>query len=134
SGRTTLALRLVAEAQAGGAIVAWLDLAGGLDPVEAVARGVRLEWLVVLAPASLDEGLALAGTLLRGRAVDLLVVDLPPRLGRDVRPARVADRLHRLAALARRTETLLVVLEPPGLSAGVSSAVAESTGLRLELA
>ena len=43
SGKTTLALRLAAEAQAGGAIVAYLDLARSFDPVEAVARGVRLE-------------------------------------------------------------------------------------------
>jgi len=43
SGKTTLALRLAAEAQADGAIVAWLDLARALDPVEAVARGVRLD-------------------------------------------------------------------------------------------
>ena len=51
SGATTLALRLIAEAQADGAIVAWLDLARALDPVEAAARGVRLDWLVVLTPA-----------------------------------------------------------------------------------
>ena len=38
SGRTTLALRLAAAAQAEGAIVAWLDLAAALDPVEVVAR------------------------------------------------------------------------------------------------
>src|ERR1051325_5597832 len=42
SGKTALALRLVAEAQASGAIVAWLDLGRSLDPVEAVARGVDL--------------------------------------------------------------------------------------------
>src|SRR6476659_2071626 len=46
SGKTTRALRLAAEAQTDGAIVAWLDLARALDPVEAVARGVRLDWLV----------------------------------------------------------------------------------------
>jgi len=60
SGRTTLALRLAAEAQAAGAIVAWLDLAAAFDPVEAVARGVRPEWLVVLSPADLEEALAMA--------------------------------------------------------------------------
>ena len=70
SGKTTLALRLAAEAQAGGAIVAYLDLARAFDPVEAVARGVRLEWLVVLTPDTLDEGLRIAGALLQGRAVD----------------------------------------------------------------
>src|SRR5262249_18024323 len=61
SGRTTLALRLVAEAQASGSIAAWLDLAKALDPIEAVARGVRPEWLVVLIPADAEEGLAIAG-------------------------------------------------------------------------
>jgi RecA/RadA recombinase len=134
SGKTTLALRLAAEAQVDGAIVAWLDLAKSLDPVEAVARGVRLDWLVVLTPETLDEGLSIAGALLAGRSVDLLVVDLPPRPDSGTTAARVADRLRRLAALARRSETLLVALEPPGLTAGLATAVAESTGLRLELA
>src|SRR5262245_19772449 len=134
SGKTTLALRLAAEAQADGAIVAWLDLARALDPVEAVARGVRLDWLVVLTPETLDEGLSIAGALLAGRSVDLLVIDLPPRPDPGTSPAKVADRLRRLAALARRAETLLVALEPPGLTAGLATAVTESTGLRLELA
>jgi recombination protein RecA len=131
SGRTTLALRLVAEAQAAGSIAAWLDLAAALDPVEAVARGVRPEWLVVLTPADAEEGLAMAGSLLAGRTVDLLVIDLPPRLEGA---ARVADRLGRLAALARRAGISLVVLEPPGLVSGVAAAVGEATGIRLELA
>ena len=135
SGRTTLVLRLAAEAQVTGAIVAWLDLGRSFDPVEAVARGIRLEWLIVITPETLDEGLAISGVLLTGRSVDLLVLDLPGgRLAATDRPARIADRLGRLAALARRSETLFVVLEPPGLSGGLASAVAESTGLRLELA
>jgi RecA/RadA recombinase len=135
SGATTLALRLVAEAQGDGAIVAWLDLADALDPVEAVARGVRLDWLVVLTPETLDEGLSIAGMLLAARSVDVLVIDLPPRPtpGAGTTAAKVADRLRRLAALARRAETLLVALEPPGLASGLATAVAESTGLRLEL-
>jgi len=134
SGKTTLALRLAAEAQVDGAIVAWLDLARALDPVEAVARGVRLDWLVVLTPETIDEGLSIAGALLAGRSVDLLVIDLPVRLDRGTTLARVADRLRRLAALARRSETLLVALEPPGLTAGLTTAVAEASSVRLELA
>ncbi|TME81434.1 MAG: hypothetical protein E6I45_08220 [Chloroflexi bacterium] len=157
SGKTTLALRLAAEAQAAGGIVGYVDLARSLDPVEAVARGIQLEWLVVLTPADLDEGLAMAGALLQARAVDVLLIDLPPERraspehgtspertpsveptpsagprARD-RPG-VPERLHRLAALARRAETLLVVLEPPGLAARTAEAVAEASGLRLELA
>ncbi|MFL5680188.1 MAG: hypothetical protein ACJ77B_06265 [Chloroflexota bacterium] len=134
SGKTTVALRTVAAAQAAGSIAAWIDVGRSFDPVEAVARGVRLEWLVVVTPETLDEGLAIAGTLLGGRSVDLLVLDLPPRLDPSARPARVADRLHRLAALGRRAETLLVLLEPPTLAPGLATAVAESSGLRLELA
>jgi RecA/RadA recombinase len=134
SGKTTLALRLAAEAQVDGAIVAWLDLARALDPVEAVARGVRLDWLVVLTPDTLDEGLSIAGTLLAGRSVDLLVVDLPARPDPGTTAGRVAERLRRLTALARRSETLFVALEPAGLTAGLATAVAETTGLRLELA
>jgi RecA/RadA recombinase len=148
SGRTTLALRLAAEAQAAGSIVAWLDLAAALDPVEAVARGIKPEWLVVLTPADPEEGLAIAGSLLAGRAVDLLVIDLPARLQGPTRGsvARFADRLGRLAALARRAGITLVVLEPPGgamgggsdspsgPAGGLAAAVGEATGIRLELA
>ena len=115
--------------------MAWLDLSRSFDPVEAVARGVRLEWLVVITPETLDEGLAIGGALLAGRSVDLLVLDLPGgRLAATDKPARIADRLGRLAALARRSETLFVVLEPPGDAGGLATAVAEATGLRLELA
>jgi len=138
SGRTTLVHRLAAEAQAQGGIVAWLDLSRSFDPVEAVARGIRLDWLVVVTPDDLDEGLAIAGPLLAGRSVDVLVLDLPGgRLARTAGMPRIADRLGRLAALARRSEALFIVLEPPGLersASGLATAVAESTGLRLELA
>lgn len=133
SGKTTVALRVAAAAQETGAIVAWLDLARALDPVEAVARGVRPEWLVVLTPADLGEALSLAGSLLSARTVDLLVMDLPA--GRDpaVAGTRVGDRLGRLAALARRAGTTLVLLEPSGLGRGLAAAVEDASGLRLEL-
>ena len=158
SGTTTLALRLAAEAQASGLIVAWLDLSRSFDPVEAMARGVVPEWLVVVTPGSLDEGWSIAGSLLSGRSVDLLVVDLPvraepagpppapgtpkapPALARPAgrspgnRRPSFADRLGRLAAMARRAGALFVVIEPPGLASGLAGAVADATGLRLELA
>ncbi|HET7469369.1 MAG TPA: hypothetical protein VFJ81_06820, partial [Gemmatimonadales bacterium] len=167
SGRTTLALRLAAQAQAAGGIVAWLDLAAALDPVEAVARGVDPAWLVVVTPADPDEGLAIAGALLSGRAVDLLVIDLPnrqprstaradtapragtgpradtgaragtaPRAGTGPRAGKApqfAERLGRLAALARRAGITLLVLEPARLPDSLAAAVGEATGIRLEL-
>ena len=128
SGKTTLALRCVAEAQASGDISAWLDLGRAFDPVEAVGRGVDLRWLLVIRPQDAPEGLALAGALLTGRAVGLLVVDLPARSR-----LRLEDQLRRLAAHARRVGSRLIVLEAPSVVAPVQVALAQSTGLRLEL-
>ena len=128
SGKTTLALRTLAEAQAGGALAAWLDLGQTFDPLEAVARGVDLRWLVVLRPADPEEGFRLAGTLLAGRAVDLLVVDLPPRLG-----ARHGALLRRLVAHARRLEARLLLLEPATSGSSLTGILGEVAGLRLEL-
>jgi hypothetical protein len=134
SGKTTVALRAAAGAQATGAIVAWLDLAHAFDPVEAVARGVRLEWLVVLTPVDLEEALALAAMLLVSRTVDLLVVDLPDGGDPGLAGVRVGDRLGRLSALARRAGTLLLLVQPSTLGAGLAAALREASGLRLELA
>ncbi|MEO7119032.1 MAG: hypothetical protein ABIZ34_08690 [Candidatus Limnocylindrales bacterium] len=134
SGKTTLALRLIAEAQAQGAIAAWLDLPRAFDPVDAVARGVDLRWLLVLRsaegadPADPSEGFALAGALLSGRAVDLLVIDLPTGF-----PVRQEHALRRLSAHARRVGARFIVLEPPSLPSSLHGALAEVTGLRLEL-
>lgn len=128
SGKTTLALRCAAEAQTRGAIVAYLDLARAFDPVEAVARGVDLRWLLLVRPADVPEGFSLAAALLAGRAVDLLIVDLPSRL-----PGRTEDSLRRLAAHARRVGARLLVLEPASLPGPFHGALAEATGLRLEL-
>jgi RecA/RadA recombinase len=149
SGATTLALRVLAEAQVGGALAAWVDLPRALDPVEAVARGVRLDWLAVLVPEDPAEALAMAGTLLQARAVDILVLDLgTARAGRPatttpatpmvparrgVRPPNLADQLARLVAFARRSGALLLVLEPGETPAPLRAALDEGASLRLEL-
>ncbi len=133
SGKTTLALRAIAEAQAAGGVAAYLDLARALDPVEAVARGVQLDWLVVLTPDTLEDALAMSAMLLQDRAVDLLLLDLPVRLDR-LRPGpELASRLQRLSALARRSAVELIVLEPPRVPAAVRGAIADVAALRLEL-
>jgi RecA/RadA recombinase len=129
SGKTTLALRCLAEAQAHGAIVAWLDLTRAFDPLEAVSRGVDLRWLVVVRPADPGEGFRLAGALLSGRAIDLLVVDLPRRLS-----GRQDQLVRRLSAHVQRIGARLVVLEPAGLDGRLQGALAEVSHLRLELA
>ena len=128
SGKTALALHCLAQAQARGGIVAFLDLCRIFDPLEAVARGVDLRWLLVVRPADIDEGWSLAAALVSGRQVDLLVVDLPAKLR-----ASHESSLRRLAAHARRSAVRMIVLEPTSLSAPVHGALAESVGLRLEL-
>jgi recombination protein RecA len=128
SGKTTLALHCIAAAQAAGAIAAIIDIARVFDPLEAASRGVDLRWLLIVRPAEPEEGLAIAATLLSGRAVDLLLVDLPERL-----PLRHEGALRRLAAHARRTDARLIVLEPSSLDGPLHGALAEVVGVRLEL-
>jgi recombination protein RecA len=128
SGKTTLALRCAASAQEQGAIVAWLDLARAFDPVEAVGRGMDLRWLLVVRPADLEEGLGLAASLLSGRSVDLLVVDLPARLR-----GRPEERLRRLFAHARRVGARLIVLEPASIGRSSAAVLAESAAIHLDL-
>ena len=128
SGKTTLALHCLAQAQARGGIVAFLDLCRIFDPLEAAARGVDLRWLLILRPAEIDEGWALAAALVAGRQIDLLVVDLPERLR-----ANHDASLRRLAAPARRSNVRMIVIEPANLAAPIHGALAESVGLRLEL-
>jgi recombination protein RecA len=135
SGKTTLALRAIAQVQAAGGIAAYLDLARSLDPVEAAARGVQLEWLVVLTPDSLEEALSMAAMLLQDRTVDLLVLDLPSLATdrADLSAASLGERLHRVVALARRAGVQMLVLEPPDLPSPITGALAQIAALRLEL-
>jgi RecA DNA recombination protein len=128
SGKTTLALRCVASSQEQGAIVAWLDLTRVFDPVEAVGRGVDLRWLLVVRPVDLDEGFSLAASLLSGRSVDLLVVDLPARLG-----GGTDERLRRLFAHGRRVGARLIVLEPASIGRSSAAVLAESAAIHLDL-
>jgi recombination protein RecA len=128
SGKTALALHCLAQAQARGGIVAFLDLCRIFDPLEAVARGVDLRWLLVIRPQDVDEGWALGAALVSGRQVDLMVIDLPARL----RASHEAS-LRRLAAHARRSAVRMIVLEPTTLAGPVHGALAETVALRLEL-
>ncbi len=129
SGATTLTLRAVAEAQASGAIAAWLDLPGRFDPLEAAGRGVDLRWLVVVRPARSADGLRIVGSLLASRSIDLLVLDLPPRM-----PTDQAGLVRQLAAQARRVGGRVLAIGSGSLTPVIRDALAESSHLRLALA
>ncbi len=75
SGKTTLALHAVAEAQKNGGIAAFIDAEHALDPVYAKKLGVKVDELLISQPDSGEQALEIADTLVRSGAVDVLVVD-----------------------------------------------------------
>jgi len=75
SGKTTLALHVVAEAQKAGGTCAFVDAEHALDPSYAKKLGVNLEDLLISQPDTGEQALEIADTLVRSGAVDVLVVD-----------------------------------------------------------
>jgi recombination protein RecA len=75
SGKTTLALHVVARAQAGGGIAAFIDAEHALDPSWAKKLGVELETLLVSQPGSGEEAMQITEMLIKSNAVDVIVVD-----------------------------------------------------------
>ena len=75
SGKTTLALHVVAQAQRAGGIAAFIDAEHALDPSWAKKLGVELETLLVSQPSSGEEAMHITEMLIRSNAVDVIVVD-----------------------------------------------------------
>ncbi|PZN15404.1 MAG: recombinase RecA, partial [Proteobacteria bacterium] len=75
SGKTTLALHVVAEAQKRGGICGFIDAEHALDPVYARKLGVKVDDLLVSQPDTGEQALEIADTLVRSGAIDVLVVD-----------------------------------------------------------
>ena len=75
SGKTTLTLQIIAEAQKRGGICAFVDAEHALDPVYARKIGVKVEDLLISQPDTGEQALEIADTLVRSGAVDVLVVD-----------------------------------------------------------
>lgn len=75
SGKTTVALHAIAEAQKGGGVAAFIDAEHALDPRLAASLGVDVEALYVAQPDSGEQALYILDTLVRSGAVDILVVD-----------------------------------------------------------
>jgi len=75
SGKTTLALHVVAQAQRAGGIAAFVDAEHALDPSWAKKLGVELETLLVSQPSSGEEAMHITEMLIRSNAVDVIVID-----------------------------------------------------------
>jgi recombination protein RecA len=75
SGKTTIALHVIAEAQRRGGIAAFIDAEHALDPTYAAALGVDLDELLISQPDTGEQALEIADTLVRSGAIDVIVVD-----------------------------------------------------------
>ena len=75
SGKTTLALHCVAEAQKQGGTAAFIDVEHALDPVYAAALGVDIDNLLVSQPFTGEQALEIAEALIRSGAIDIVVID-----------------------------------------------------------
>ena len=75
SGKTTIALHLIAEVQRAGGIAAFIDAEHALDPVYAQKLGVKTDELLISQPDTGEQALEIAETLVRSGAIDVIVVD-----------------------------------------------------------
>ena len=75
SGKTTLALHIIAEAQKEGGVAAFIDAEHALDPVYAKALGVNIDELLISQPDTGEQALEIADMLVRSGAMDVIVVD-----------------------------------------------------------
>ena len=135
SGKTTLALKFLAQAQAGGGQVAYVDQALYFDPDYAHRCGLDLSRLLVGTSHDLREALAATEALVRSGGLSAMVFDSLDFLWTDVQAATLlAATLNRLpAALSRANTTLLILHETaPGASPALST-LSHSAAVRLQV-
>ncbi len=140
SGKTTLALHTVAEAQKKGGICAFVDAEHALDPVYARKLGVKVDDLLISQPDTGEQALEICDTLVRSGAIDVLVIDsvaaLVPRaelegeMG-DVQPGSQArlmsQALRKLTASIGRSRTMVIFINQIRMKIGVMYGSPETT-------
>src|SRR4249919_2477932 len=140
SGKTTLALHVIAEAQKKGGTCAFIDAEHALDPGYARKLGVDLDGLLISQPDAGEQALEIADTLVRSGAIDILVVDsvaaLVPRaelegeMG-DAQPGMQArlmsQALRKLAASISKSNTMVIFINQIRMKIGVMYGSPETT-------
>ncbi len=140
SGKTTLALHTVAEAQKKGGVCAFIDAEHALDPVYARKLGVSLDNLLISQPDTGEQALEICDTLVRSGAIDVVVVDsvaaLVPRseiegeMG-EVQPglqARLMSQaLRKLTGSISRSNTMVIFINQIRMKIGVMYGSPETT-------
>ena len=140
SGKTTLALHAVAEAQASGGNCAFVDAEHALDPTYARKLGVNLDDLLISQPDAGEQALEIADTLVRSGAIDVLVVDsvaaLVPRAELEgemgdhhvgLHARLMSQALRKLTSSIARSNCLVIFINQIRLKIGVMFGNPETT-------
>ena len=123
SGKTTLALHAIAEAQKAGGKTAFIDAEHALDPEYAKKLGVKINELLISQPDSGEEALNIMESLVRSGIIDVIVVDsvaaLTPKVEIEgemgaqyigLQARMMSQALRKITALADRTKTLIIFI------------------------
>jgi recombination protein RecA len=140
SGKTTLALHAIAEAQRLGGIAAFVDAEHALDPVYAKNLGVKIEDLYVSQPDSGEQALEITESLVRSGAVDVIVVDsvaaLTPQAEIDgdmgdaqmgLQARLMSQAMRKLTAIIGKSRTVLIFINQIRMKIGVMFGNPETT-------
>ena len=140
SGKTTLALHLIAEAQKAGGTSAFVDAEHALDPTYAEKLGVDLDELLISQPDAGEQALEIADTLVRSGAIDVLVIDsvaaLVPRAELEgemgdthvgLQARLMSQALRKLTSSISRSNCLVVFINQIRMKIGVMFGSPETT-------
>ncbi|MBN2751493.1 MAG: recombinase RecA [Rhodospirillaceae bacterium] len=140
SGKTTLALHVIAEAQKKGGTCAFVDAEHALDPSYARKLGVNLDELLISQPDAGEQALEITDTLVRSGAVDVLVVDsvaaLTPRAELEgemgdthvgLQARLMSQALRKLTGSVSRSHTLVIFINQIRMKIGVMFGNPETT-------
>ncbi len=134
SGKTTIALHVIAEAQKHGGVAAFIDAEHALDPHYASRLGVRVDDLLVSQPDFGEQALEIVDTLVRSGAIDVIVLDsvaaLTPRVEIEgemgdahvgVQARLMSQALRKITATVSRSNTIVVFINQIRMKIGVPS-------------
>jgi recombination protein RecA len=140
SGKTTLALHAIAEAQKRGGACAFIDAEHALDPIYARKLGVNVDQLLISQPDAGEQALEIADTLVRSGAVDVLVIDsvaaLVPRAELEgemgdqhvgLQARLMSQALRKLTASVARSKTTIIFINQIRMKIGVMFGNPETT-------
>jgi recombination protein RecA len=140
SGKTTLTLHVIAEAQKKGGVCAFVDAEHALDPIYARKLGVKLDDLLISQPDTGEQALEITDTLVRSGAIDVLVIDsvaaLTPRaeiegeMGESqpgLQARLMSQALRKLTASISRSNTMVIFINQIRMKIGVMYGSPETT-------